>query len=323
MLLFQIRLEQNSLTLRGSSTESVGCVLRGQLVLVITEPIKSKEIKLTFQGKSKTAWDSGNITETSEKRILYRHDWVFFAAQEKYHVLQPGNYCWNFELSLPGKLIETIEHCNRSYVRYSLKATLKRPTFSQNIHTKRKIQINRCLMSNYFNSLQSVVLINSWRNKVEYEFSIGTGYFCLEDKIPVELIMKPLIKGINIHRFNLIFEEHRTYNIGPKTMKEVVIIDIKRDSSPIPFVDETWIKNEEMSIPKFRCLADSENNQIRIEHKVRFDVTFQIEDKDYYEVTASLPVIITSCPSPIGTMFDTLPTYNSYYFDREINEDFL
>ncbi|CAG8822774.1 27104_t:CDS:1, partial [Dentiscutata erythropus] len=104
-------------------------------------------------------------------------------------------------------------------------------------------------------------------------------------------------------------------------MKEVVIIDIKRDSSPIPFVDETWIKNEEMSIPKFRCLADSENNQIRIEHKVRFDVTFQIEDKDYYEVTASLPVIITSCPSPIGTMFDTLPTYNSYYFDREINED--
>ncbi|CAG8822773.1 27103_t:CDS:1, partial [Dentiscutata erythropus] len=99
----------------------------------------------------------------------------------KYHVLQPGNYCWNFELSLPGKLIETIEHCNRSYVRYSLKATLKRPTFSQNIHTKRKIQINRCLMSNYFNSLQSVVLINSWRNKVEYEFSIGTGYFCLEN----------------------------------------------------------------------------------------------------------------------------------------------
>ncbi|CAG8621027.1 6755_t:CDS:1, partial [Diversispora eburnea] len=56
---------------------------------------------------------------------------------------------------------------------------------------------------------------------------------------------------------------------------------------------------EEMSIQKSRCLADSENNQIRIEHKVRFDVTFQNEDKDYYEVTASLTVIITSCPSRI------------------------
>ncbi|CAG8488494.1 5165_t:CDS:2 [Diversispora eburnea] len=321
-LLFQIRLEQDSLILRGPPTESVGCVLRGQLVLVITEPIKSKEIKLTFLGKSKTAWDSGNVRETSEKRILYKHDWVFLAAQEKYHILQPGNYSWNFELALPGTLIETIEQCNRSYVRYNLKATLKRPIFAQNLRTKRKVQINRCLMSNYFNSLQSVVLLNSWKNKIEYEFSIGRGYFCLDDKIPVELIIKPLVNGISIHRFNLIFEENRTYRIGLKTMKEVVIIDVKRDSSLIPIVGETWIKNEEMSIPKSRCLADSENNQIRIEHKLRFDITFQIEGKDYYEVTASLPVIITSCPNPIDTtMFDTLPTYNSYYFDREIDED--
>ncbi|CAG8589644.1 11213_t:CDS:2 [Diversispora eburnea] len=317
-LLFQIRLEQDSLTLRGPFTESVGCVLRGQLVLLITKPINTEEIKLTFQGKSKIAWNSGNIIETSEKRILYRHDWVFLAAQEKYHVLQPANYCWNFELILPGTLKETIEKCNRSYIRYNLKATLKRPTFSQNIHTKRKIQINRCLMSNCFNLLQSFVLINSWENKVEYEFSIGTGYFCLDDKIPVELIMKPLIKGINIRRFNLIFEEHRTHKIGTKTMKEVIIINIKKYSSVILFDNETWIKNEEMSIPKFRCLADSENDQIRIKHKIRFNVAFQIKHKDYREVTASLPVIIT----PIGTMLDTLPTYNSYYFDREINEDF-
>ncbi|CAG8559734.1 3075_t:CDS:2 [Diversispora eburnea] len=321
-LLFQIRLEQDSLTLRGTPMESVGCVLRGQLVLVTTEPIKSKEIKLTFQGKSKTAWDNGNVTETSEKRILYRHDWVFLAAQEKYHVLQPGNYCWDFELALPGTLIETIEQCNKSYVRYNLKATLKRPTFAQNLHTKRKIQINRCLISNYFNSMESVVLLNSWENKVEYEFSIGARYFRLDDKIPVELIIKPLIKGINIVRFNLIFEEHRTYNIGSKTMKEVVVVDIKRDSSSIPFIDETWIKNDEMSIPKSRCLADSENNQIRIEHKLKFEVTFQVEDKEYYKLTASLSVIVTSCPSSINTaMFDTLPTYDSYYFDKEINED--
>ncbi|CAG8554775.1 9098_t:CDS:2 [Diversispora eburnea] len=48
-----------------------------------------------------------------------------------------GNYCWNFKLALPGTLIQKIEQCNRSYVRYN-KVTLKRPTFSQNIHTKRK-----------------------------------------------------------------------------------------------------------------------------------------------------------------------------------------
>jgi hypothetical protein len=57
-LLFQILLESDSLMLRGSQTESVGCVLRGQLVLVVTKETKFKEIILTFQGKgkSKVGW---------------------------------------------------------------------------------------------------------------------------------------------------------------------------------------------------------------------------------------------------------------------------
>lgn len=58
--LFQIRLENDSLTMHGSQSESVGCVLRGQLVLAITEPTKFKEIKLSFQGKSKVGWVDGD-----------------------------------------------------------------------------------------------------------------------------------------------------------------------------------------------------------------------------------------------------------------------
>ncbi|CAG8554760.1 9097_t:CDS:1, partial [Diversispora eburnea] len=38
--LFQIRLEEDTLTMRGTNSESIGCVLRGQLVLSITEPTK-------------------------------------------------------------------------------------------------------------------------------------------------------------------------------------------------------------------------------------------------------------------------------------------
>lgn len=58
--LFQIRLENDTLIMHGSRTESVGCVLRGQLVLAITEPTKIKEIKLSFQGKSKVGWVEGD-----------------------------------------------------------------------------------------------------------------------------------------------------------------------------------------------------------------------------------------------------------------------
>src|SRR5436305_10150880 len=91
--LFQIRLQDNTLTMRGSQTESVGCVLRGQLVLAITEPTKFKEIKLTFQGKSKIEWEQ-NFHK--EERILYQHDWTFLPTRKKYHVLKPDNYHWDF-----------------------------------------------------------------------------------------------------------------------------------------------------------------------------------------------------------------------------------
>ena len=54
--IFQIRLENDALTMRGTPQESVGCVLRGQLVLALTETTKVKEIKLVFEGKSKVTW---------------------------------------------------------------------------------------------------------------------------------------------------------------------------------------------------------------------------------------------------------------------------
>src|SRR5436305_5667567 len=119
--LFQIRLQDSTLTMRGSQTESVGCVLRGQLVLAITEPTKFKEIKLSFQGKSKISWVEGTGKGQyfhDEERILYQHDWAFLPAGKQLHVLQPKNYLWDFELIIPGTLPETIEGCQFGSVKY-------------------------------------------------------------------------------------------------------------------------------------------------------------------------------------------------------------
>ena len=127
--LFQIRLENDTLTMRGSPAESVGCILRGQLVLAITEPTKFKEIKLTFRGESKVGWidyiGRGQYFH-DEERILYQHDWTFLSAEDQYHELKPDNYHWDFELILPGTLPDTIEGCQHGSIRYMLKAVAER-----------------------------------------------------------------------------------------------------------------------------------------------------------------------------------------------------
>lgn len=81
--LFQIRLDDDSLIMRGSKAESVGCVLRGQLVLFITEQTKFKEIRLTFQGKSKVGWVDGKYISFSFFFISF-HFFFFWVNIRKF-----------------------------------------------------------------------------------------------------------------------------------------------------------------------------------------------------------------------------------------------
>lgn len=53
---FKIQLENDTLVIRGSPEESVGCVLRGHVVLNTKETIKVKSIHLSLLGKMKIQW---------------------------------------------------------------------------------------------------------------------------------------------------------------------------------------------------------------------------------------------------------------------------
>lgn len=52
----KIHVESDTLVLRGSPEESVGCVLRGCLILHVKETIKVKSINLNFAGRMKVQW---------------------------------------------------------------------------------------------------------------------------------------------------------------------------------------------------------------------------------------------------------------------------
>src|SRR3989337_877978 len=209
--LFQIRLPDNTLTMRGSQTESVGCVLRGQLVLVITEPTKFNEIKLTFQGKSKVRWV--DITGSySEKRILYQHDWVFLPAKQQHHVLKPDNYHWDFELILPGTLPETVQGCQYGSIKYTLKAVAERHSFAANLHTQRKITLLRSLLPSSLEYLESAV-VSSTTSKIEYNFSADSTAYSLGDKISIMMNLKSA-NDLKVLSFSCTFREYITYTIG-------------------------------------------------------------------------------------------------------------
>ncbi|GBC04550.1 hypothetical protein RclHR1_05730006 [Rhizophagus clarus] len=320
--LFQIRLDDDTLIMRGSKTESVGCVLRGQLVLVITEQTKFKEIRLTFQGKSKVAWVDGvgkGQYHHSEEKIIFQHDWVFLPAGKQYHVLNPDNYHWDFELILPGTLPESIEGCPHGNLRYSLKAVAERNTFALNLRTKRFISIMRSILPSSMEYLQAVVISNTWGDKAEYEFSAGAKIFCLGDKIPISVNLKSLDPDLKVRNIICIFKEYATYSIGSnqKTdVKEVKSISYSDFSTEV----DTWDFSMELSIPNefSHCLYDSENDVIRVRHKLKFFVILRNYKTGLnYELRASLPIIITLNNDSLN-----LPPYiEAYLSDDDIFEN--
>lgn len=52
----KIHVENETLVLRGNPEESVGCVLRGCVVLYTRETMKAKSITLNLMGKMKVQW---------------------------------------------------------------------------------------------------------------------------------------------------------------------------------------------------------------------------------------------------------------------------
>nr|CAG8542492.1 12669_t:CDS:2 [Entrophospora candida] len=310
--LFQIRLEQDVLTMHGSQTESVGCFLRGQLILALTETIKVREIRLTFKGKSKISWtdDKGPAQyHHSERRTLFQHDWIFLPAEKNYHVLKPDNYQWDFELVLPGTLPETIDVCEKNnYINYTLKAIAERHTFATNLQTRRTVKIQRCLLPTSLDLIQSVVVSNVWVDKVDYELSIESKIFSLGDKIPVSIKFTPLQESLRLKHITCALKEHVTYQIGAYSKTETKTIAMFKDIDSASVLKneenglEVWTKSFGLPIPSSsdHCLFDSDSF-LKIKHRLRFSIAFQAfraSNKEYSaELEASMPVIIT-CVSP-------------------------
>ncbi|RIA83235.1 hypothetical protein C1645_469656 [Glomus cerebriforme] len=300
--------------MHGSQTESVGCVLRGQLVLAITEPTKFKEIRLFFQGNSKVGWlDGEGIGQyyKGEEKILYQHDWIFLPGDKDYHVLKPDNYHWDFELILPGTLPETIEECKYGSIKYILKAVAERNTFALNLHTQRKVTIVRSLLPDSLEYMQTAVVTHNWRNKIQYEFSMNSKVFRLGDKIPIFLELKSIDENFKFQTISCMFKEYATYSIGAiqKTHAKVIKI-VSADVNSFSRDMNSWNHFMEISIPNnlTYCLYDTQNDIIRIKHQLKFFMTFfNIVNNIHFELRTYLSIIITPASCYSNDM--NLPAY--------------
>ncbi|CAG8487706.1 16136_t:CDS:2 [Cetraspora pellucida] len=289
---FQIIVERDNIIMHGAPQESAGNVLRGKLVLELSEVTKIKSIKLTFQGKSKVVWHGDSLSPfQSEEKIVFQHEWVFLEPK-KYHILESGKHYYDFEVILPGSLPETVEGCEQGSIEYKLKAVAERH-LALNLNARQKITLQRCTLLNLEDALDTVVS-NLWTDKVIYDLSVDSKTFTLDDEISFSIDLTPLNESIRIHEYVTSLSESVSYNIGTKKRASTRAVSTVKGNK-LNWNGERWSDLIKIRIPKTKnaCLYDTDNSIIQISHQLRLSIVFMVYESRLVELRATLPIIIT------------------------------
>ncbi|KAL1918809.1 uncharacterized protein VTP21DRAFT_2831 [Calcarisporiella thermophila] len=317
--LFQIRVENSHLVFRGNAAEAAGCVLRGTLVLSLTEPTKVKSVGMRFVGKMKVSWSDGVERHQrfhKETRIVIDHWWDFLPPAKTQHHLMPDNYHWDFELPLPGSLPETVEGAEGASVQYHLKAVVERPTFALNITAKQPVRITRILLPSALEYVQSMTIANEWANKLVYEVMIPAKAYGEGERIPVVFRLEPLSPGLRVKHITCTIKEYITLTAHGRHHRTDgrIVKYVRDDAFPCDTDDAVWEKTEVVDIPHApaQVCIDTQNDLIRIKHKLKFTVSLINPDGHISELRAALPIIITS--SGKGDEIHSLPPYDESFY---------
>ncbi|CAG8629718.1 15385_t:CDS:2 [Acaulospora morrowiae] len=243
----RINLIENTLFLNGSPKESLGCFLRGELVLNLAKATKIKKIKLNFIGKIVTLWKRPNNTNKFvEEEEIINHQWTFLdLTSPNYlstkpiafvnHKIPSGEYIYPFELFLPGSIPETAR-AGFGTISYELVATVTKSRFVPNVHVTKHVNIIRT----YPNDL-GIAIAKEWKNTLAYEINLPTKANVIGKPINIGLTIQPLAEKLRMANVQVSLVENTIYEVkGHRSVETKTISNCKITN----FDEQTILKKE-------------------------------------------------------------------------------
>ncbi|KAJ5051878.1 uncharacterized protein L3040_001641 [Drepanopeziza brunnea f. sp. 'multigermtubi'] len=338
--LFEIRLENEFIVLRGGVDDAASQLLKGTVILCLPQAQNVQDVHLRMTGDLKLGWriqtdtpNNGNQTfGNCENSNIFIHRWTPFVANtggsnSRNVNLPSGNYEWPFELVIPGNMAESVEGQTDSHITYKLKATVARGKFAHDWHAYKRVRIVRTLDPSALELAHAMTVENIWANKIMYEINIPQKAIVFGTAIVVIMRFTSLLKGLVIGKILCqLLESHEVTMPRTSTRSEKVISitkDIKNwefeltDEHYEEAMDEEgrngYTLKESMELPKTlsECMQDVNVHGIKIRHKVKFIVALHNPDGHTSELRATLPVTLFISPNkPLnenGELIDQTP----------------
>ncbi|KAI4143628.1 MAG: hypothetical protein LQ341_002867, partial [Variospora aurantia] len=302
-------LDQSTLILRGNEDEASSALLKGTLVLCLSEPLRAPSIRLRFTGEKRAGWDSSHA---KKDEVFVRHTWEFLnTGSRRGETLPAGNYEWPFDYILPGHTPESVEGLQGSWIIYRMKATVERGILAQNILARKHVRIVRTLDTAALELFHEMAVDNTWANKIDYTLSTPTKAVIFGTTVQVDFRIASLLKGLKIGEVSLKISETQDVTIDTrrqgKRSKIRVTRDIAEDKFEFPQDQETvlidgqdsWVFTRQINLPKSlsKCLQTVDARGIKTRHNLLFNVKLINPDQHVSELHASLPLYIYISPN--------------------------
>ncbi|KAL9128525.1 MAG: hypothetical protein Q9217_002821 [Psora testacea] len=306
---FEIRLDESNLVLRGSEDEASSVLLKGTLVLCLSEPLRVQGIRLRFTGEKRVGWYHIGSGPTQMKHLeeFMRRSWDFKKSAE---TLPTGNYEWPFDMIIPGQTPESLEGMSETWVIYRMKATIERGMLQQNSVARKQVRVIRTLDPTALELAHAMSVENIWVNKLEYSLSTNSKAVIFGSKIQVEFKLIPLLKGLKIGKITTELFQRQILTIRVSrnnSRSNSKILAVHSDEYHMPEDAETeniegregYIFSRAIPVPQSlrKCVQSFDALDIKIRHHLAFNIQLHNPDGHVSELHANLPVFIFLSPN--------------------------
>ncbi len=131
-------------------------------------------------------------------------------AQKGHRVFLPGDYVYQFELPLDGRLPETVE-LEHGAVQYQLEAVVERAgAFRASLVGAKPVTLVRTPLEGSLDHVEPIAISRRWDDQLHYDIVISGKCFTLGAQVPIAFKLTPLAK-VQCHRIRVFITQGVDY----------------------------------------------------------------------------------------------------------------
>lgn len=217
-------------------------------------------------------------------------------------LLPQGNYSMPFSFHLPANVSESVDCLPIAKLRYKLVCTIERGRLEKDFTIGKHVRIVRTLHPQSVNLVDLIEFGNTWPGKLEFNVSLARKALALGTKMPIKLVIVPLIKGLSFKSMYAEIVQHNGTKglTGESPQFEAIINRQKLDNEHTHFDEDHWVVKSHYRLPNslkdITQTCTLKNDIISVKHRVRVLIHIRNADGHVSELRANLPVHVFMSP---------------------------